>query len=337
MTSSTAPTRAQNAAARSVDRLTKGSAFSRIGSWVGMPVGIALLLVVGSLLSDRFLSIGNLTNVLINISILGVIVVGMTFVFITRGLADLSVPATVAVGAILVLGLQPTIGTIPAALVAILAALVAGVVNGLLIGYAGINPVITTLAVGTIVLGIAQWSVGGVIVYGTDPAAQAFLNGRVFGIPVIVMVFLAVAVIGHLVLSRTTLGRWVYAAGGNPDATRASAVPLFLTRGSAFVLTAGLAGLAGVLLGVTLQTARPGIGIGYEFDAITAVVVGGVSLLGGSGSIPRAIGGLLFVALLNNILVLQGVPTAVQGIAKGTLIVAAVSLDVYLRRKGGQS
>ncbi|GAA1626579.1 ABC transporter permease [Leucobacter chromiireducens] len=318
-------------------RVTRANLTARMGPLVGMPLGIVLLLVVGAILSDRFLTVGNLVNVLINISILGVIVVGMTFVFITRGLADLSVPATVAVGAILTLALQPAIGTVPAALVAILVALAAGCINGLLIGYARINPVITTLAVSTIVLGVAQWSVGGVIVYGSDPAAQAFLNGRVFGIPMIVLVFLVVAIAGHLVLSRTTLGRWVYAAGSNPDATRASAVPVARTRATAFVLTAGLSGLAGVLLGVTLQTARPGIGVGYEFDAITAVVVGGISLLGGTGSVPRALGGLLFVALLNNILVLQGVPTPVQGIAKGLLIIGAVSLDIYLRRKGGRA
>lgn len=318
-------------------RVTRANLTARMGPLVGMPLGIVLLLVVGAILSDRFLTVGNLVNVLINISILGVIVVGMTFVFITRGLADLSVPATVAVGAILTLALQPAIGTVPAALVAILVALAAGGINGLLIGYARINPVITTLAVSTIVLGVAQWSVGGVIVYGSDPAAQAFLNGRVFGIPMIVLVFLVVAIAGHLVLSRTTLGRWVYAAGSNPDATRASAVPVARTRATAFVLTAGLSGLAGVLLGVTLQTARPGIGVGYEFDAITAVVVGGISLLGGTGSVPRALGGLLFVALLNNILVLQGVPTPVQGIAKGLLIIGAVSLDIYLRRKGGRA
>lgn len=318
-------------------RVTRANLGARLGPLIGMPLGIVLLLVIGTILSDRFFTAGNLVNVLINISILGVIVVGMAFVFITRGLADLSVPATVAVGAILTLSLQPAIGTAAAAGIGILAATGAGVVNGVLIGYARINPVITTLAVSTIVLGVAQWSVGGVIVYGSDPEAQAFLNSRVFGVPVIVIIFLIVALLGHLVLSRTSLGRWVYAAGSNPDATRASAVPLARTRATAFILTAGLSGLAGALLGITLQTARPAIGIGYEFDAITAVVVGGISLLGGSGSIPRALGGLLFVALLNNILVLQGVPTAVQGIAKGLLIVLAVSLDIYLRRKGGRS
>lgn len=332
MTIDTASTRTTEAT-----RLTRGSMMSRVGPWIGMPAGIVLLLIIGAVLSDRFFTVGNLTNVLINISILGVIVVGMTFVFITRGLADLSVPATVAIGAILTLSLQPAIGTAAAALVGVIAGLIAGAVNGILIGYAGINPVITTLAVGTIVLGLAQWSVGGVIVYGTDTAAQAFLTGRVFGIPVIVLVFLVVAILGHLVLSHTVLGRWVYAAGGNPHATRASAAPLALAKASSFILTAGLSGLAGVLLGITLQTARPGVGIGYEFDAITAVVVGGVSLLGGSGSIPRAIGGLLFVGLLNNVLVLQGVPTPVQGVAKGALIVLAVSIDVYFRRKGGRS
>lgn len=318
-------------------RVTSANLMARLGPVIGMPLGIVLLMIIGSVLSDRFFTVGNLVNVLINISILGVIVVGMAFVFITRGLADLSVPATLAVGAIVTLSLQPAIGTYPAALLGIAAATAAGLVNGLLIGYAGINPVITTLAVSTIVLGAAQWAVGGVIVYGSDPTAQAFFNSRIAGIPVIVLVFLIVALLGHLLLSRTILGRWSYAAGSNPDATRASAVPLARAKASAFILTAALSGLAGALLGITLQTARPGIGIGYEFDAITAVVVGGISLLGGSGSIPRALGGLLFVALLNNILVLQGIPTPVQGIAKGLLIVGAVSLDIYLRRKGGRS
>ncbi|MGV9769097.1 ABC transporter permease [Microbacterium sp. NPDC003461] len=317
-------------------RLTRERGATRALSWVGLPGGIVALLLIGALLSPQFLTARNLTNVLINMSIVGVIVVGMTFVFITRGMADLSVPATVAVGGILVLALQPQIGSIPAAVVAVLVATAAGVLNGVLIGYAGLNPVITTLATGIIVLGIAQSAVGGVIVYGSDKQMQGLLTSRILGgVPVIVLIFLAVAVLGHLVLSRTVLGRWTYAVGSNPYATRASAVPVKRTRAAAFVLTAGLAGFSGVLLGLTLQTARPGIGLGYEFDAITAVVVGGVSLLGGFGNIPRAIGGLLFVQLLTNILVLQGVPTEPQGLIKGALIAGAVALDIALRRRGG--
>ena len=318
-------------------RITNDGKITRLLTRAALPGAVVALLIVGAILSDQFFTVKNLTNVLINMSIVGIIVVGMTFVFITRGMADLSVPATVAIGGILALGLQPSIGSIPAAIVGVLAATVAGVLNGVLIGYAGLNPVITTLATGIIVLGIAQYAVGGVIVYGQDKEIQQFLTGRVFGvIPVIVLIFLLVALAGHLLLSRTVLGRWTYAVGSNPHATAASAIPVRFTRASAFVLTGALAGFSGVLLGLTLQTARPGIGTGYEFDAITAVVLGGVSLLGGFGSIPRAIGGLMLIQILSNILVLQGVPTQPQGLVKGALIAGAVAVDVALRRRGGQ-
>ncbi|MER3393835.1 MAG: ABC transporter permease, partial [Microcella pacifica] len=170
-----------------------------------------------------------------------------------------------------------------------------------------------------------------------NPEAQAFLTGRVFGvIPVIVLIFLAVVIMGHLLLSRSMLGRWSYAVGSNPSATGASAVPVKRVRAIAFLMTGTLSGFSGVLLGITLQTARPGIGMGYEFDAITAVVVGGVSLLGGSGTVLYAFGGLLFVQLLTNIMVLLGVPTEPQGLVKGALIVGAVAIDVALRRRGGR-
>lgn len=317
-------------------RVTAQNRLASVLQWVAVPAGIVLLIIAGTLLSPKFLTIANATNILINMSISGIIVVGMTFVFITRGMADLSVPATVAIGGILALGLGPALGTLPAALVGILAATAAGCVNGVLIGYGRVNPVITTLAVGTIVLGTAQAFVGGVIVYGQDPQIKEFFTSRLFGVvPVIVLVFAAFAVAGHLLLSRTVLGRWSYAVGSNPDAAQASAVPVRRTKAIAFALTGGLAGLSGVLLGLTLQTARPAIGTGYEFDAITAVVVGGVSLLGGSGSVPRAMAGLLFVQVLTNIMVLQGVPTEPQGLAKGLLIAGAVALDVWLRNRGG--
>jgi len=318
------------------DRVFAVSRWRTQGSAIGLPVGIVGLLILGSLLSDKFLSVSNFTNVLISMSIIGLIAVGMTFVFISRGLADLSVPATVALGGILVLGLQPQLGSLLAGIIGVAAATLAGGINGFLVGYARVNPVITSLAVGTIVLGLAQAAVGGVIVYGTDPTTQNFINGRFFGvIPVIVVIFLTVAILGHILLSRTAIGRYTYAVGGNPQASEASAAPVRFTRAFAFILTGALSGFAGVVLGLSLQTARPIMGAGYEFDAITAVVVGGVSLLGGVGSVPRAMAGLLFVQLLTNIMVLQGVPSPVQGIAKGSLIAGAVALDVYLRRRGG--
>lgn len=318
------------------ERVSAVGSGNKLAGWVGLPAAVVALMAVGAVLSDKFLTVGNLLNVLNAMSIVGIIVVGMTFVIIVQGLADLSVPATVAVGAIVVLSTQDSFGTLGAIVAALLAAGVAGVVNGLLIGYGKANPIIVTLGVGTIVLGLVQALVGGEIVYGTASGATRFLTSRILGIPTLVLVFLVVAVLGHLLLSRTVWGRWTYAVGSNYAATEASAVPVRRTRAAAFVLTAVLSGLSGVLLGLTLLQARPVAGTGYEFDAITAVVVGGVSLLGGFGSVPRAVAGLLLVQVLTNILVLTGVPTPVQGLAQGSIIAIAVGLDVYLRRKGGR-
>lgn len=319
------------------NRVVEQSWLSRYGTTLGLPAAIVVVVVIGQLLNPKFLTGENILNIANSMSLVGIIAVGMTFVFVTRGMADLSVPATMAIGGLLVLILDDKIGTIPAGIVAVLVAAAFGLVNGLLIGYAGLNPVITTLAVGTIVLGISQIFAGGVIQYGQDPAAKAFLFTRIFGVlPMMVLIFLVVALLGHLLLSRTVYGRWTYAVGSNPQATEASAVPVKFVRAGAFVMTAALAGFAGVLYGVFTQASRPGIGAGYEFDAITAVVVGGVSLLGGSGSVLRAMLGLLFVSILSNILILQGVPTEPQGMVQGALIVGAVALDIWLRRRGGR-
>lgn len=321
---------------RADERVTAVGSGQHLAGWVALPGALVLLMAIGAALSPKFLTTGNLVNILTSMSIVGIIVVGMTFVLITQGLADLSVPATVATGAIVVLKAQEVMAPIAAVLLAVALTAVAGLVNGLLIGYAKANPIIITLGVGTIVLGLTQALVGGEIVYGTESGLSQLISSRPLGVPFLVVVFLVVAVIGHLILSRTVWGRWSYAVGGNYAATEASAVPVRRTRAAAFLLTGALAGFSGTLLGLTLLSARPVVGTGYEFDAITAVVVGGISVLGGFGSILRAIGGLFLVQVLSNILVLEGVPTPVQGLAKGLIIAAAVGVDVYLRRKGGR-
>src|SRR5690606_20656886 len=183
--------------------------------------------------------------------IIGIVVIGMTFVLVVGGLADLSVPATVACGAILSLALQPAVGPVPAFLIAIGLAGLCGVVNGYLIGYVGINPIIATLGVGTIVLGIVQAAVGGVIVYGSDPASADFVKSRIFGIPAVAVIFLAVALAGHFLLSHSFWGRWTVATGGNYRAAKASAVPVRAVKAGAFVIVALAGGLSGGLLGLT--------------------------------------------------------------------------------------
>lgn len=315
-------------------RFNRGGRIADMASRAGLAIAILAVIIYGTFASPVFLTAGNIMNVLMSMSIIGIVVIGMTFVLVVGGLADLSVPATVACGAILSLALQPAVGPVPAFLIAIGLAGLCGVVNGYLIGYVGINPIITTLGVGTIVLGIVQAAVGGVIVYGTDPSSADFVKSRIFGIPVVVLIFLAVAFIGDFILSRSFWGRWTIAIGGNYQAAKASAVPVRAVKAGAFVIVALAAGLSGAILGLTLQSARPLVGVGYEFSAITAVVVGGISIMGGFGSVPRAVAGLVFVQLLTNVMVLEGVRTPVQGLVLGMLIAIAVALDVTLRKRG---
>ncbi|MEO3998845.1 ABC transporter permease [Mesorhizobium sp. CAU 1732] len=315
-------------------RFNRGSRLVDLLSRAGLALAILAIVLYGSLSSPVFFTTGNFVNVMTSMAIVGIVVVGMTFVLVVGGLADLSVPATIACGAILSLALQPMIGPVPAFIVAVSLAGFCGLVSGILVGYVGINPIIATLGVGTIVLGIVQAAVGGVIVYGTDPATAVLVKSRIFGIPAIVLIFLVIAVIGNFVLSRSFWGRWTFATGGNYSAAEASAVPVRAVKAGAFVITGLCSGLSGGLLGLTLQSARPLVGTGYEFSAITAVVVGGVSIMGGFGSVPRAIAGLVFVQILTNVMVLQGVRTPVQGFVLGLLIAGAVALDVALRKRG---
>lgn len=315
-------------------RFNQGNRLIGLLSRTGLLLAILAVVVYGAISNPVFFTAGNFVNVLTSMSIVGIVVVGMTFVLVVGGMADLSVPATIACGAILCLALQSTIGPVPAFAIAVLLAGATGLVNGLLVGYVGINPIIATLGMGTIVLGIVQAAVGGVIVYGADPSSADFVKSRIFGVPMIAIIFIAIATLGNFVLSRTFWGRWTIATGGNYSAAEASAVPVRAVKAGAFVITAVAAGISGGLLGLTLQSARPLVGQGYEFSAITAVVVGGISIMGGFGSIPRAMAGLVFVQLLTNVMVLQGVRTPIQGFVLGLLIAGAVALDIALRKRG---
>ncbi|MEP1515375.1 MAG: ABC transporter permease, partial [Nitratireductor sp.] len=237
---------------KSGDRFTRGSKVVDALSKAGLLIAILAVVLYGSIANAAFFSTGNFLNVLTSMSIVGIVVVGMTFVLVVGGLADLSVPATIACGAILSLGLQPMIGPVPSFVVAVALAGAIGLLNGVLVGYFGVNPIIATLGVGTIGLGIVQAAVGGVIVYGTNPASAELVKGRLFGIPVVALIFAAIAVVGHILLSRSFWGRWTLATGGNYSAAEASAVPVRAVKAGAFVITGLAAGVSGGLLGLTL-------------------------------------------------------------------------------------
>ena len=311
---------------------TPGTLFSR----VSIPLAIIALVAIGAVISPSFLTASNLVNVLNANAAVGLVALGMTFVAVCGGLADLSVPANVAMGALVTLGAQPVVGPYGAALLGLLVATAGGVINGLLIGYLRINPIIATLGTGSVLLGLSQQLIGGGIVYGEPSALADFVKSSILGVPIFVWIFVIVAAILTPLLSRTAFGRWQLAVGGNYQAAEASAVPVRFTKASAFVLTGLLAGLCGVLLGLSSGQARPIIGTGYEFVAITAVVIGGTSLFGGSGSVLRTVGGVVITALIGNLIILGGLPTQSTGLVTGAIVLVAVGVDVYFRRKAGR-
>jgi ribose/xylose/arabinose/galactoside ABC-type transport system permease subunit len=311
---------------------TPGALFSALS----IPLAIVILLVIGAIVSPSFLSVSNLTNVLNANAAVGLVALGMTFVAVCGGLADLSVPANVAMGALVTLGAQQAVGPFAAAALGLLVATTGGVVNGLLIGYLRINPIIATLGTGSVLLGLSQLLIGGGIVYGEPSALADFVTSSALGIPVFVWIFAVVALILTPLLARTAFGRWTLAVGGNYQAAEASAVPVRFTKAGAFVLTGFLSGLCGVLLALSNGQARPIIGTGYEFVAITAVVIGGTSLFGGSGSVLRTVGGVIIIALIGNLIILTGLPSQSTDLVIGAIVVIAVAIDVYFRRKGGR-
>jgi len=304
-------------------------------SMLSIPLAIVALMVLGSFVSPSFLTARNLINILNAYSAVGLAAIGSTFVAVCGGLADLSIPANVAMGALVALGAQSLVGPVPAALLGILVASLGGLINGVLIGYVRINPIIVTLGSGFLLLGLAQLLVGGGIVYAEPSAFGSFVAGNLLGVPVSVWIFFIVALLLHVVLSRTPFGRWNFAVGGNYEASAASAVPVRFTKATAFVLTGLLSGMCGVLIALSLGQARPIIGAGYEFVAITAVVIGGTSLFGGRGSILRTVGGVIILALISNLIVLIGWPTPATGLATGSILLVVVAIDAYLRRRTG--
>lgn len=309
-----------------------GTLFTRLS----IPIAIVVLLAIGTIISPSFLTPANLINVLNANAAVGLIALGMTFVAVCGGLADLSVPANVAMGALVTLGAQSFVGPGLAAVMGLLVATLGGIINGVLIGYLRINPIIATLGTGSVLLGVSQQLVGGGIVYGEPSALSDFVKGSALGIPVFVWIFAIVAAILIPLLSRTAFGRWNLAVGGNYQAAEASAVPVRFTKASAFVLTGLLAGLCGVMLALSNGQARPIIGTGYEFVAITAVVIGGTSLFGGSGSVLRTVGGVVVTALIGNLIILGGLPTQSTGLVTGAIVLVAVGIDVFFRRKAGR-
>jgi inositol transport system permease protein len=285
-------------------------------------VGLAL-----SVATDTFLSVANLTNVARQVSINGILAVGVTFVLLTAGV-DLSLGSVVALSGVACAtfahpGEHPVI--VPIA-VGLLTGAACGLVNGALVTRGGVAPFIVTLGMMTIARGLALIVSGGRPVANMSNELTAFADD-LFGIPIPVLCFAAVAFAAWFFLRNFRLGRHIYAVGGNENAARAAGVPVERVKLFAYALCGLLTGLAGVVLAARITTGQPNAGQAYELDAIAAVVIGGTSLAGGVGTITGTLLGVLLIGVINNGLDLMGVSSYYQAVIKGVIIVGAVWLD----------
>lgn len=286
-----------------------------------------------SLLSKSFLSVENLLNILRQVSMFGIVVVGVTFVMIGGG-ADLSVGGQMAVSGMITGLLMADFGVpiLPAALICILVCGSIGFLNGFITVKLNMFSLVVTLGTMLVLQGLAYVITGGYPVFGL-PEAFAFLGqGYIWVIPVPVIIFAIVVAVAWFVLEKTYFGRYIYAMGGNPEAARLAGVNIERMRIWVFTICGMVTGLSALIMLSRTNSGQPGAGASYPFDSMTAAVLGGISFAGGQGRLWGAIMGVLIIGILNNGLILMGVDTNWQGVIKGLLLIAAVGIDNVQRR-----
>ncbi len=299
------------------------ASFARIWRRVGVFAALILLIIAASMLSDRFLSVPNLLNILRQVAIVGILAIGMTFVILTKGI-DLSVGSLLGISVVLYAGLLENYSMAVAIPLGLGAAMLAGLVNGIGVAFARIPPFIMTLGMLSFARGLAFIYTGGTPIPILNESFYSLGNGYIAGIPIPSLILLAVVAVSAVILSLTPFGRSVYGIGSNEEAARLSGVPVNLYKVIVYVISGLVSGLAGLVYASQLSIGTPIAGQGYELDAIAAVVVGGTSLFGGKGTVAGTFIGTLIIGVLANILNLTGVDPYVQQLFKGALIVVAV-------------
>lgn len=299
----------------------------------GIVLALLALCVVLSFLSQYFLTVPNILNVLLQASINLVVAIGMTFVITSAGI-DLSVGSIVALaGVIMALLMKNQVGGLPVALLGALAVgLAVGSCNGLLITRLRMPPFIATLGTMSIVRGLALIISDGKPVYGLPQSELRVISGYIGPVPIPVIIAIAVAILAHFVLRNTTVGEYTVAIGGNEEAARLSGINVRNYKVLIYAISGLMCGLAGIILTSRLSAAEPIAGVNYELDAIAATVMGGTSLMGGQGTIFGTVIGALLMSVLRNGLNLLNIQSYYQQLAIGVVIILAVALDVLRKR-----
>lgn len=306
----------------------------RLARWRRTPVfypliGFIVVFIAMALINDNFLTGSNMANLARQSSIIAIIAVGMSLAILTGGI-DLSVGPVMALSGTLMAGMM--VAGVPPSLAIILGLLVGaafGAFNGVFVAFAGMPPIIVTLATMGIARGLGLIYTGGYPISGLPESFAFFGRGSLVGIETPILIMIAVYALGYVLLHHTATGRYLYAIGGNEEATRLSGIRVSRYKLLVYTLSGTTAAIAGLILTSRLMSGQPNAGVGFELDAIAAVVLGGAAITGGRGMILGTLIGALLLGVLNNGLNLMGVSPYLQTVIKGLIILLAI----YISRK----
>lgn len=296
---------------------------SRLYDRFGVLVVFVLLFAVSCMLSDRFLQTSNLFNILRQISMFGILSVGMTFVIVSGGI-DLSVGSIIALVCVITANMVNDHGIIPAILVALLVGALVGLINGVGIAYGKLQPFIMTPGTMYMASGAAS-----IYTNGTPISIKGNFskigNSMLFNtIPLPAIYFIVILIAAYLVMRNTRFGRHVYSIGSNKEATRLAGVDVKKVTLSVYILSGVLAAVTGIIFAAQMASGSPVAGEGYEMNAITAAVVGGTSMSGGKGNLLGTFLGAVIMGILSNIMNLCGISSYWQTVLTGLILVVAI-------------
>ncbi|HOX27921.1 MAG TPA: ribose ABC transporter permease [bacterium] len=304
----------------------------RFGGIIGPLVGLLAICIALSIMSADFLTIGNLSNVVKQVSVNAILASGATLVILLGGI-DLSVGSLLALAGAVSARILLNAGIPECIAAGLIVGIVFGIFNGVIISYGNVAPFIVTLGTMTILRSLTLVYTGGKPISNYPDAFLNIGEGSIFHIPVPMLIAVLVLVSCHLMLKRTRFGRYIYAIGGNEDATRLSGINVRLMKTLVYTFAGVLTSIGAIVFIARLDSAQPQAGAGFELDAIAAVVIGGTSLSGGSGGIPGTILGALIMGVMRNGLNLMEVSAFWQQAFIGSVIIVAVLADQLRKRR----
>ena len=319
----------------------KTSKLNALINKLGVYFVILIFIVIGTLLfQDKFLSIKNFLNIVDALTLLGIVASGVAFVTYSGHSVDLSIPTTMAFSGIITIEAL-RFGTAVAIAAGLCTGLVIGLINAFAVGKLRVNPIIWTLAMAFVTKGLMRWAWSNKVVHPPSDVAQVLDSlyriqfGAGISLPLVVVIVFVV--LSQFVLTKTKFGKQLKVTGSSYDVAKMTGIDVTQVVGAAFVICALAASIAGIFITSLSKVGAYYQGQGYDFDAITGVVIGGVTLSGGRGDIIGVVGGVFLVGLLKNILTLLGIGTFSQIVMQGLLFIIVVGINTHSLRKLGRS